>query len=131
LRTVKEHSSQSTDVHLCDARVLRVLDEAHGVSQSFVGANSYWLPLLTTQHDVELTLSSMQATGVKVLRTWGFNAINTTELPGARQSGLTYYQLWNNDDWELNEVRTMVSLSSDSVLITLHRDLKVLSDSTT
>lgn len=51
----------------------------------------------------------MQEAGVKVLRTWvgnsaaicllvfmscfqGFNAINATELPGALESGLTYYQ---------------------------------------
>ncbi len=29
-----------------------------------------WLPLLTTQDDVEKTLQSMQGAGVKVLRTW-------------------------------------------------------------
>ncbi|THH28077.1 hypothetical protein EUX98_g6126 [Antrodiella citrinella] len=34
----------------------------------------------------------MKQAGVKVLRTWGFNAINGSELAGALQSGLTYYQ---------------------------------------
>jgi hypothetical protein len=37
-----------------------------GRTQNFVGANSYWLPLLTTQHDVESTFASMKSAGVKV-----------------------------------------------------------------
>ncbi|KAJ7225320.1 glycoside hydrolase [Mycena pura] len=77
--------------------------ELDGSSFAFVGANSYWLPLLTTKDDVESTFSQMQEAGVKVLRTWGFNAINASELPGALESGLTYYQVWNNGDWTLND----------------------------
>ncbi|KAJ8521415.1 hypothetical protein ONZ45_g1841 [Pleurotus djamor] len=41
--------------------------------QAFVGANSY-----------------------------GFNAINGSELAGALDSGLTYYQVWNSSEWALN-----------------------------
>ncbi|KAJ3490535.1 hypothetical protein NLI96_g1372 [Meripilus lineatus] len=33
----------------------------------------------------------------------GFNAINGSELAGALQSGLTYYQLWNSSQWILND----------------------------
>lgn len=59
------------------------------ISQAFVGANSYvrngyisnalemhsqgflqWLPLLTTEKDVETTFDVMESAGVKVLRTW-------------------------------------------------------------
>ncbi|KAL0951085.1 hypothetical protein HGRIS_007823 [Hohenbuehelia grisea] len=70
---------------------------------AFVGANSYWLPLLTSQEDVETTFRSMQKAGIKVLRTWGFNAINGSELAGALDSGLTYYQVWNGSQWTLND----------------------------
>ncbi|KAI0704958.1 glycoside hydrolase [Cytidiella melzeri] len=77
--------------------------ELDGKPFAFVGANSYWLPLLTTQADVENTFQSMQAAGVKVLRTWGFNAVNGSELAAAKQSGLTYYQVWNSSQWTLNE----------------------------
>ncbi|KAL4266909.1 glycosyl hydrolase 5 (cellulase A) family protein [Pleurotus pulmonarius] len=73
-----------------------------GKKFAFVGANSYWLPLLTEQDDVESTFQSMQDAGIKVLRTWGFNAINATELNGALDSGLTYYQVWNSSEWALN-----------------------------
>ncbi|KAG5221238.1 glycoside hydrolase family protein [Salix suchowensis] len=62
----------------------------------------------------------MQDAGIKVLRTWvgtnpqrhmkcsysrptkGFNAINGSELDGALDSGLTYYQVWNSSEWALN-----------------------------
>ncbi|KAF5313060.1 hypothetical protein D9619_003242 [Psilocybe cf. subviscida] len=74
-----------------------------GKSFNFVGANSYWLPLLTSKADVDSTFKQMQDAGVKVLRTWGFNAINGSELAGAGQSGLTYYQVWNSSEWQLND----------------------------
>ncbi|KAF8914370.1 glycoside hydrolase [Gymnopilus junonius] len=77
--------------------------EVDGKPFSFVGANSYWLPLLTTQDDVHATFKEMQSAGVKVVRTWGFNAINGSELEGALQSGLTYYQVWNSSEWILND----------------------------
>lgn len=74
-----------------------------GKPYAFVGANSYWLPLLLTQDDIEKTFSGMQRAGVKVLRTWGFNAVNATEVPGAKKSGLTYYQIWDGPEWKLND----------------------------
>ncbi|KAF7320427.1 Glycoside hydrolase family 5 protein [Mycena kentingensis (nom. inval.)] len=77
--------------------------ELDGAPFYFVGANSYWLPLLTSKKDVISTFKQMQTAGVKVVRTWGFNAINSTELPGALESGLTYYQVWESGDWTLND----------------------------
>ncbi|KAF9452653.1 glycoside hydrolase family 5 protein [Macrolepiota fuliginosa MF-IS2] len=77
--------------------------EVDGKPFAFVGANSYWLPLLTSKEDVEATFKEMQAGNVKVVRTWGFNAINGSELAGALQSGLTYYQVWNSTEWVLND----------------------------
>ena len=78
--------------------------------------NDQWLPLLTSPSDVETTFKSMKQAGIKVLRTWvynshgagivkcilspvvvqGFNAINGTELEGALQTNLTYYQVNHN-----------------------------------
>ncbi|KAJ7597118.1 glycoside hydrolase [Mycena floridula] len=77
--------------------------ELDGKPFSFVGANSYWLPLLTSDEDVEATFKTMAGAGVKVLRTWGFNAITGSELPGALESGLTYYQVWNSSEWQIND----------------------------
>ncbi|KAK7058895.1 hypothetical protein VNI00_001519 [Paramarasmius palmivorus] len=77
--------------------------EVDGKKFSFVGANSYWLPLLTSKEDVRSTFKEMKDAGIKVLRTWGWNAINATELEGALQSNLTYYQVWNSTEWILND----------------------------
>ncbi|RXW23472.1 hypothetical protein EST38_g2388 [Candolleomyces aberdarensis] len=68
-----------------------------------VDGKPFWLPLLTNQRDIEATFKEMRGAGIKVLRTWGFNAINTTELPFAHESGLTYYQVWDKDGWRLND----------------------------
>ncbi|KAF8168024.1 glycoside hydrolase superfamily [Crassisporium funariophilum] len=77
--------------------------QLNGKPFAFVGANSYWLPLLTSKDDVHTTFKEMQGAGIKVLRTWGFNAINGTELAGAIKSDLTYYQVWNSSEWVLND----------------------------
>jgi len=77
--------------------------ELDGEPFYFVGANSFWLPLLTTESDVDATFQTMADAGIQVVRTWAFNMINETELAGALSSGLTYYQLWNNSEWTLNE----------------------------
>ncbi|KAK1232690.1 hypothetical protein PQX77_004166 [Marasmius sp. AFHP31] len=77
--------------------------ELNGRPFAFVGANSYWLPLLTTKEDVRNTFQEMKKAGVKVLRTWGFNAINGSELEYAHQTGLSYYQVWNSSEWVLND----------------------------
>ncbi|KAG8802252.1 hypothetical protein FRC16_010066 [Serendipita sp. 398] len=69
---------------------------------AFVGSNSYWLPLLTTKADVDLTLKDARKAGIKVMRTWGFNAINATELPTALATDLTYYQVWNGTKFNMN-----------------------------
>jgi len=100
--------------------------ELDGKPFAFVGANSYWLPLLTSQSDVEATFQSMKQAGVKVLRTWGFNAINGSELAGALESGLTYYQVWNSSNWILNDGPQGLQ-RLDSVIKTAEKyDIKVL-----
>ncbi|KAH7304727.1 mannan endo-1,4-beta-mannosidase 1 [Stachybotrys elegans] len=50
-----------------------------GRSEYLVGTNAYWLPFLTNNADVDLTMDQLQASGIKVLRTWGFNDV--TSIP--------------------------------------------------
>ncbi|KAH8102452.1 glycoside hydrolase [Cristinia sonorae] len=100
--------------------------ELDGKPFAFVGANSYWLPLLTSQSDVEATFKTMKNAGVKVLRTWGFNAINGSELAEALKSDLTYYQVWNSSEWILNEGPQGLK-RLDNVIKTAEKyDIKVL-----
>ncbi|KAJ7254015.1 glycoside hydrolase [Mycena haematopus] len=100
--------------------------ELDGSPFAFVGANSYWLPLLTSTQDVEITFQQMHNAGVKVLRTWGFNAINASELAGALQSDLTYYQVWNNSDWTLNDGPQGLQRLDNVLSLALKYDIRVI-----
>ncbi|KAI9709713.1 MAG: mannan endo-1,4-beta-mannosidase A-1 [Bogoriella megaspora] len=59
-----------------------------GTTKYYVGTNSYWIGFLTNNADVDTVMSHLQTTGVKILRVWGFNDVNTN--PGA--NGQVYYQ---------------------------------------
>ncbi|KAJ7619124.1 glycoside hydrolase [Mycena polygramma] len=100
--------------------------ELDGSPFAFVGANSYWLPLLTSTQDVEISFREMQSAGIKVLRTWGFNAINASELAGALQTDLTYYQAWNNSDWTLNDGPQGLQRLDNVLNLALKYDIKGL-----
>ncbi|KAH8886662.1 mannan endo-1,4-beta-mannosidase 1 [Thozetella sp. PMI_491] len=48
-----------------------------GQVQYLAGTNAYWLPFLMNNTDVDLVLDQIQASGLTVLRIWGFNDVNT------------------------------------------------------
>jgi mannan endo-1,4-beta-mannosidase len=52
-----------------------------------MGTNTYWIGFLTNNADVDLVMSHIAASGLKVLRVWGFNDVSST--PG---SGTVWYQ---------------------------------------
>jgi mannan endo-1,4-beta-mannosidase len=58
-----------------------------GVSKYWAGTNSYWIGFLTNNSDVDLVMSHLATAGLKILRVWGFNDVNT--VPG---TGTVYYQ---------------------------------------
>ena len=53
----------------------------------FAGTNSYWIGFLTNNDDVDLVMSHLAASGLKVLRVWGFNIATSTP-----SSSTIYYQ---------------------------------------
>lgn len=53
----------------------------------FAGTNAYYISFLTNNADVDLIMSHLQTTGLKVLRVWGFNDVNT--IPG---TGTVWFQ---------------------------------------
>ncbi|OQE14050.1 hypothetical protein PENFLA_c041G10472 [Penicillium flavigenum] len=62
-----------------------------GKTGYFAGSNAYWLPFLTNDADVDLAMGHFAESGLKILRTWGFNDVNT--VPG---EGTVYFQLHEN-----------------------------------
>lgn len=59
----------------------RVFD-IDGVTGYYAGTNAYWIGFLTDNADVDLIMSHLQKTGIKVLRVWGFNDVNTVPSSG-------------------------------------------------
>ncbi|KAJ5178033.1 Glycoside hydrolase superfamily [Penicillium coprophilum] len=59
-----------------------------GETKYFPGTNAYWLPFLTKDTDVDSVFKNLQKSGLKILRTWGFNDVNT-----APTDGTVYFQV--------------------------------------
>lgn len=53
-----------------------------GKTGYFAGSNSYWIGFLTNDDDVDLVFSHMAESGLKILRVWGFNDVNTEPSAG-------------------------------------------------
>lgn len=47
-----------------------------GETAYLAGSNSYWVSMLTNDADVDLTMTNFAASGLKILRVWGFNDVN-------------------------------------------------------
>ncbi|KAL4992988.1 glycoside hydrolase superfamily [Aspergillus recurvatus] len=60
------------------------------------GTNAYWLPFLTNNADVDSVFDHLQQTGLKVLRTWGFNGVNSIPSPGTRYGIMLIIPFVNN-----------------------------------
>jgi mannan endo-1,4-beta-mannosidase len=63
----------------------------------YAGTNSYWIPFLTNDNDVDTIMSHLQSSGQKILRIWGFNDVKT--VPG---SGTVYFQSFSGSTATIN-----------------------------
>lgn len=71
--------------------------EIDGKKSYFAGSNSYWIGFLTNNDDVDLVLDHMDESGLRILRVWGFNDVNTVP-----SSGTVYYQLLKDGTATIN-----------------------------
>ncbi|CAG8945967.1 unnamed protein product [Penicillium salamii] len=71
--------------------------EIDGKTSYFAGSNSYWIGFLTNNDDVDLVFDHMDEAGLRILRVWGFNDVNT--VPSA---GTVYYQLLKDGTATIN-----------------------------
>ncbi|KAI5852547.1 glycoside hydrolase superfamily [Morchella snyderi] len=62
----------------------------------FVGSNSYWLPMLENTADVDKALDDFKASGMDVLRIWGF--ADLTSSSGTQ----TAFQVWSGSTPTIN-----------------------------
>ncbi|KAG2132512.1 glycoside hydrolase family 5 protein [Suillus bovinus] len=68
----------------------------NGSSLKYIGTNAYWLPTLNTNEDIWNTLANISALGIKVVRLWAFNDVDTIPVNG------TWFQLIQNGTVSVN-----------------------------
>ncbi|KAG1831766.1 glycoside hydrolase family 5 protein [Suillus variegatus] len=68
----------------------------NGSSLKYIGTNVYWLPTLNTNEDIRNTLANISALGIKVVRLWAFNDVDTVPVNG------TWLQLIQNGTVSVN-----------------------------
>ncbi|KAG1875304.1 glycoside hydrolase family 5 protein [Suillus tomentosus] len=68
----------------------------NGSSLKYIGTNVYWLPTLNTNEDIRNTLANISALGIKVVRLWAFNDVETVPVNG------TWLQLVQNGTVSVN-----------------------------
>jgi len=69
----------------------------NGSSLRFVGTNLYWLPTLESNDDIWNALKDVSDTGIKVIRIWAFNDVETIPESG------TWFQLVQNGTTTIND----------------------------
>lgn len=68
-----------------------------GVTKYYAGTNSYWIPFLTNDNDVDVIMGHLATSGQKILRVWGFNDV--TSIPS---SGTVYFQAFSGSSVTIN-----------------------------
>ncbi|KAI4626600.1 hypothetical protein J4E83_003752 [Alternaria metachromatica] len=68
-----------------------------GVTKYYAGTNSYWIPFLTNDNDVDVIMGHLATSDQKILRIWGFNDVKT--IPG---SGTVYFQSFSGSTATIN-----------------------------
>jgi mannan endo-1,4-beta-mannosidase len=68
----------------------------NGKKLAFVGTNAYWLSVLNSVDDIDATLGNISSQGISVVRTWGFNDVQTIPENG------TWFQLIGNGTTTIN-----------------------------
>lgn len=79
------------------AKVNGLKFEIDGVTEYFAGTNCYWCGFLTTDGDVDHVFSDMATAGLKIIRVWGFNDVNSIPT-----SGTVWYQYLSANGSEIN-----------------------------
>lgn len=68
-----------------------------GTVKYFAGTNCYWCSMLASKSDVDLVMSHIAQSGLKILRVWGFNDVN--QKPGG---DTTWFQYLSASGSEIN-----------------------------
>lgn len=93
----KSMASSSTSMVSLNVSLLHPIYRRCIDSTDYAGTNSYWIPFLTNDNDVDVIMGHLQTAGHKILRIWGFNDVKT--VPG---SGTVYFQSFSGSTATIN-----------------------------
>ncbi|KAL4758397.1 glycoside hydrolase 5 family protein [Aspergillus foveolatus] len=68
-----------------------------GEAGYFPGSNAYWIGFKKNNSDVDLVFDHMASSGLRILRVWGFNDVNTAPTDGS-----VYFQLHQDGKSTIN-----------------------------
>ncbi|KAB5546947.1 glycoside hydrolase family 5 protein [Coniochaeta sp. 2T2.1] len=92
-KTTSTPASSSTTF----AKTNGLLFNIDGVTRYWPGTNCYWCGFLTSSGDVDAVFADMAAAGLKIIRVWGFNDVNTVP-----SSSTVYYQYLSASGSQIN-----------------------------
>ncbi|KAJ3039253.1 hypothetical protein HDV00_012492 [Rhizophlyctis rosea] len=84
----------------------------------FAGTNCYWCSFLTNSNDIAATYKAIAASGLKVVRIWGFNDVTSA-------NGV-YYQLWQGNTATVNTGATGLGIMDTNVAQAAANNLKLV-----
>lgn len=68
-----------------------------GTTKYYAGTNSYWMPFLTNDTDVDIIMGHLATSGEKILRVWGFN-----DVQGDPGPDVVYFQSFSGSSATIN-----------------------------
>ncbi|KAK3941969.1 glycoside hydrolase [Diplogelasinospora grovesii] len=80
--STKTSSSTAVPASTSFAKTNGLLFEIDGVTKYYAGTNCYWCGFLTANADVDHVFADIAASGLKIVRVWGFNDVNTIPSTG-------------------------------------------------
>lgn len=93
----KTFSSAASSATGAFAQTDGLLFNIDGVTEYYAGTNCYWCGFLASDEDVDTVFSHIATSGLKILRVWGFNDVNT--IPS---TGTVWYQYLSSSGSEIN-----------------------------
>lgn len=96
-KTSTTTSTSSGSTSTAFAKAVGTKFNIDGVTKYYAGTNSYWIGFLTNDADIDKAMDDIAASGLKILRVWGFNDVTSTP-----SSNTVYYQLLSSSGSTIN-----------------------------
>ncbi|KIM98445.1 glycoside hydrolase family 5 protein [Oidiodendron maius Zn] len=95
--TVKSSTTTSISTSTGYPKTSGLFFDIDGKAEYYAGTNCYWCGFLTADGDVDQVFADIASSGLKIVRVWGFNDVNT--IPS---TGTVWYQYLSESGSQIN-----------------------------